>query len=129
MARDLAVRLTVIIYPPEIIAAGHRGERPVEGKDFQAVTGQIEVADNFRAQQRHHVGTDRKLEPWKDFFGDRRASEHVASFENKNFFPGTGQVGGVDQAVMASADHDDVVFRIIWHESLAFSNFAYLVYS
>jgi hypothetical protein len=33
----------------------------------------------------------------------------VATFEHENFFPGAGEVGGVDQAVVAAADYDYVV--------------------
>jgi hypothetical protein len=33
----------------------------------------------------------------------------VAAFEDQNFLSGAGQVGGVDQAIVASADYDYVV--------------------
>ena len=47
------------------------------------------------------------------------AAEHVAALEHQNFLAGARQVGGVDQAVVASADHDDVVFRIGRHASFS----------
>jgi hypothetical protein len=34
----------------------------------------------------------------------------VAALEHENFFSCALQVGGIDQAVMASTDHDDIVF-------------------
>ena len=50
------------------------------------------------------------MKPGIDFFGDGGAAEHVAALEHENFFAGLAEIGGVDEAVMASADHDDVVF-------------------
>ena len=38
-----------------------------------------------------------------------RAAEHVTAFEHENFLAGARQIGGVDQAVVASADHDHIV--------------------
>ena len=60
--------------------------------------------------KRNHVGADGELEAGEDFFGNSGAAEHVTALEHQNFFAGAGEVGGVDQAVVASADHDDVVF-------------------
>ena len=113
VAGDFAMRLAVVVHAPQVIAAGHGRERAVEGKNLQAVAGKIEVANNFRPQQRHHVGADRELESGHNFFGAGGAAEHVAAFEHQNFLAGLCQVGGVDQAVVASADDDHVVFRSV----------------
>ena len=109
VAGDLAMSFAVIVHAPQIIAAGHGRERAVERKNFEAVAREIEVADDFRPQQRDHVGADGKLEAGEDFFGAGRAAENVAAFEHQNFLSGARQVGGVDQAVVAAADYDDVV--------------------
>ncbi len=110
VARDFAMRTAVIVHAPEVVAAGHGSERAVERQDFESVAREVEVANDFRAQQRDHVGAHRELETRVDLFGDGGASEHVAALEHENFFAGLGEVGGVDEAVMASADHDDIVF-------------------
>ena len=110
VTRDFAMRAAVIVHAPEIVAAGHGREGAVERQDFEAVARQVEVADDFRPQQRDHVRADRELEARVDLFGDGGAAEHVAALEHENFLAGLGQVGGVDQAVVAAADHDDVVF-------------------
>ena len=106
VARDLAMGLAVVVHAPQVIAVRHGRERAVERQDFQAVAGKIEVANDLRPQQRDDVGADRELESGEDFFGDRRAAEHVPALEHQNFFPGARQIGGVGQAVVASADDD-----------------------
>jgi len=119
VAGDLAVSLAVVVDPPEVIAAGHGGERAVERKDFEAVTREVEVADDFRAQQRHHVRTHGKLEAGKNFFGAGSAAENVSAFEHQNFLSGAREVSSVDETIVASADHDYVVRSS--HKLLAFS--------
>ena len=109
VAGDLAMSLAVVVHAPQIIAAGHGREGAVERENFEAVAREVEVADDFRPQQRHHVGADGELEAGKDFFGAGGAAENVAAFEHQNFLSGTRQVGGVDEAVVASADYDYVV--------------------
>ena len=60
VAGDLATRLAVIVHAPEIIAVRHGRERAVERQDFQAVAGQIEVADDLRPQAaRRHTSRQR----------------------------------------------------------------------
>ena len=110
VARDLAMRLAMVVHAPEIIAVRHGRERAVERKNFQAMARQIEVANDLRPQQRNYVGADRELEAGKDFFGDGRAAEHMAALEHQNFLAGAREISGVDQAVVAAADHDYVVF-------------------
>ena len=110
MARNFAMGTAVIVHAPEVVAAGHGREGAVERQDFEAVAREVEVADDFRAQQRDDVGADRELEAREDLFGDGGAAEHVTALEHENFFARLGEVGGVDEAVVASADHDDVVF-------------------
>ena len=110
MPRDFAMRLAVIVHAPQIVAAGHGRERAVERQNFQAMAGQIEIANDLRPQQRDYIGAHRELESGKDFFGDGGAAEHVTALEHQNFFAGARQVSGVGEAVMASADDDCVVF-------------------
>ncbi len=74
------------------------------------MAGQIEVANDLRPQQRNHVGAHREFEARENFFGAGGAAQHVAAFKDQNFLAGTRQIRGVDQAVVASADHDHVVF-------------------
>src|SRR5438552_13511050 len=46
VAANVADGLSVIVYAPEIIAAGHGRERAVEREDFQAVARKIEFAND-----------------------------------------------------------------------------------
>ena len=71
---------------------------------------QIELADDLRPQQRDDVRADRELEARKHFFGDRRAAEHVPPLEHEDLPPRAREIRGVDQAVVAAADDDDVEY-------------------
>ncbi len=109
VAGNLAVSFAMVVHAPEVIAAGHGREGAVEREDFEAVARKIEIANDLRPQQRHHVGADGELEAGKNFFGAGRAAENVPPFEHQNFLAGVCEIGGVDQAVVAAADHDYVV--------------------
>ena len=111
MAGNLASRLPVIIHAPQVVTIGHGRECAVERKNFQSVAGKIEVADDFRAQQRDHVRAHRELESGKHFFRDCCSAEHVPALQHQHLPAGAGQIGGVGEAIVASADHDYVVFR------------------
>ena len=110
---ELAACLGMIVYTPEIVAAGHGSERAVEWKNFEAVAGKIEIADNFRAQERNNVRKNRKLKARKDFFGDGCASQNVTAFQNQDFLTGSREIGRVHQAVVAATDDDCIV--LLWH--------------
>src|SRR2546422_10537658 len=75
--------------------------------------GKIEVPDDLRPQQRDHVRAHGELESWEDFLGYGRAPQHVATLEDQNLLAGARQVSSVDQAVVAPANHDHVVFRTL----------------
>ena len=85
------------------------------------MAGKVEIANNFRAQQRDYVRAHRKLESGEDFFGDSGAAEHVTALQHQNFFPGARQISGGGEAIVASADDDCVVFRVGRHASFQFS--------
>src|SRR5579863_10210468 len=74
------------------------------------MTRQIEVADNFRAQERYGVGEDGKFEAGNNLLGDRGAPEDVAPFQNEDFLPAARKIRCVDEAVVPAADDDHVVF-------------------
>jgi hypothetical protein len=73
------------------------------------VAWEIELANDFGAEERDYVGTFGEEEAGDDFFGDSGAAEYVAAFEDENLFAGFGKVGGINQAVVAAANDDCVV--------------------
>ena len=109
VASDLAVSFAVVVHAPQVIAAGHGRERAIERENLEAVAREIEVANDFRPQERDDVRADRKFESGKNFFGAGRAAEDVAALEHQNFLSSAREVGCVDEAVVAAADHDYVV--------------------
>ncbi len=123
MADEFAARFGVIVDAPQIIAAGHGRERAVEGQNFEAVAWEVEIANNFRSEERNDVRANGKFEAGNDFFGDGGASEDVAAFEDENFFAGAGEIRRVHKAVVAAADDDYVV--PLGHDCLGVSACAY----
>jgi hypothetical protein len=79
-----------------MIAVGHWGKRAVEGKDFQAVAGEIEFANDFWAEERDYIGAFGEKKTRDDLFGDRGTAEDVPAFEDENFFAGFGKISGID---------------------------------
>ena len=113
MPRDFAAGLVVIVDTPQVVAARHRRERAVERQQLHAVAGQVEVADDLRPQQRHHVRRHRELEAGEHLFGDRRATEHVTTLEHEHLASCARQVGRTGQAVVAAADDDRVILHSV----------------
>ena len=109
VADEFAACFGVIVDAPEMITVGHGREGAVERENFEAVARKVEVANDFRAQKRDDVRANGEFESGDDFFGDGRAAEDVAAFEDEDFFAGAGEVGRVHEAVVASADDDYVV--------------------
>ena len=109
MPGDFPAGLRVIVHAPEVVAVRHRRERAVERQDLQAVSRQIELANDLRPQQRHHIGADRVLEAGEDLFRHCRAAEHVAPLDDEHLAARPRQIRSIDQPVVAAADHDHVV--------------------
>src|SRR5229473_8605734 len=109
VAANVADGFGVVVHAPEVVAAGHGREGAVEREDFQAVAREIEFADDFRAKKRDEVRTCGKKKTGEYFFSDSGATEDVAAFEYDDFFPGFGEIGGVDQTVVTAADDDNIV--------------------
>ena len=109
MAADFALGFGVIVDAPEVIAVEHGGKGAIERKDFEAVVGQIEFANDFGAKERDYVGTFGEEEAGDDFFSDGGAAEDAAAFENQNFLACFGQIGCVHETVVTASDDDDIV--------------------
>src|SRR5438477_11056932 len=78
------------------------GHEPFD--DPQAVLRQREIADDFRIEQRDRVRRDRIAEAGMEFLSDRGASHDAAPFEHGYFESARCQIGGADEAIVATAD-------------------------
>src|SRR5208282_2013702 len=122
VAGNLAMRPAVIVHAPQIVAARHGSESAVEWQNLKSVAGKFEVANDLGPQQRDHIRAHGKLEAGKNFVGASRAAEDVAAFEDQHFPSRFRQIGGVDEAVVASSNHDYVVLarnrrhRLTWKD-------------
>ena len=105
------MRLAVIVDAPQMVAVGHRGESAVEREDLKSVAWKVEVANDLGPQQRDDIRTNGKLEAGKHFFGASRAAKDVAALEHEHFLSRFRQIGGVGEAIVASANHYYVILR------------------
>jgi hypothetical protein len=51
MTPNLALRPSMIVHAPQVVAIGHGCERAVEWKNFEAVTRQVQFANDLGAQE------------------------------------------------------------------------------
>src|SRR5262245_2690777 len=70
---------------------------------------QIQFPNDFRPKLRDNIGSYRKLESRKDFFGYRRAAEHVPALAYQNTLSRASQVGRIHQSVVPATNNDDIV--------------------
>ena len=109
VAANFALGFGVVVDAPEVVAIEHGGKGTVERKDFEAVVGKIQFADDFGAEQRYDIGTFGEEEARDDFLGDGGAAEDAATLEDQHFFSGFGQIGCVHEAVVTASDDDHIV--------------------
>ena len=57
----------------------------------------IEVADDFRVQERDRIGGDGVAKAGMEFLGDRRAADDGAALEHDDFEPRGGEIGRGDK--------------------------------
>jgi hypothetical protein len=75
------------------------------------VPGEVQFADDLRAEQRHDVRADRDLVAGEDLLGHRGAAQDVAPLENEDAASCARQIGRVDEPVVPAADYDRVVLH------------------
>jgi hypothetical protein len=109
MPGDLATRPCMIVDPPEVIAVRHRCEGAVERQNLETVPRQLELADDFRPQQRHDVRAHGEAEAGEHFFGDCGTAEDVAPLEDEHLPTRAGQIRRSCQAVVSAANDDCVI--------------------
>ena len=58
--------------------------------DFETVPAKLEVADDLRDQKSAEIGRRRGLETGGEFFGHRRAPDHLPAFEDQDLLSSLG---------------------------------------
>jgi hypothetical protein len=76
------------------------------------VIGEVEVADDFRAEHAGDVGSCGSAATGRDLFRDAATAYNVAAFQDERGTSGTRKIGGGCQAVVTSADDYGVKDRI-----------------
>jgi hypothetical protein len=109
MARDAATVAVVIAPLRQVIAVLERRERALQRQDVQAVAREVEVADDLRPQQAHHVGEHREGEAREHLLARGRAAHALATLEHEHALSGAREIGRGHEAVVAPADHQGVV--------------------
>src|SRR4051812_43118683 len=109
MARKLAPVLIVIAPLRKVVAVRKRAERTFEWKDVQAMTWELEVADDLRTQQAHDVREHREPESRKHFVSQGSAAHTRAALEHEHAPAGSRQIRRADETIVAAADDNRVV--------------------
>ena len=106
---DLLDVLVAVLAEQQVVAVLHRRERRRHQDRHEAVLDELELLDDVGPQQAQRVRERREVEARDELLGDRRAADEVAPLEDQRLQAGLGEVGAVDQAVVAAADDDRVV--------------------
>ena len=69
---------------------------------------QFQIGDDLRVKQADGVCRDRIAEAGMEFLGHGRPARDRAAFDHLNAQAGHCQIGGACEAVMPSADDDDI---------------------
>ena len=88
-------------------------ERGIAGDHAESVIGEMEVADNFGTKHAGDVRSGGSTAARSDLFGDAASADDLAAFENEGGVSGASEVGGSSKAVVATADNDGVVNRVL----------------
>src|SRR4051812_40719704 len=104
----------VVVRPLREIGATHwsieeRRERALERQDLQPVARELELADDLRAQQAHHVGEDGEAKAGKHFFAHRRAAHLFTTLEYQHLAADSREIRRTREPIVAAADDDGVV--------------------
>ena len=87
----------------------------------QALLGEAQIADDLRVEQAHGVGRDRVAEARMKLLRDRRPADHLAALDHVHAQARHREIGRAGEAVMASADDDDVGFGHEWFQNVPWS--------
>ena len=104
VALELEPGVGGVVPAHQIVAVRHRRERAVERQQLEAVPRQIEVADDARTQQAHHVRADAEAEALVDLFAHRDTAHLVAALEHQNVESRASEISAAHQAVVPAAD-------------------------
>lgn len=77
--------------------------------DFQAVAGQIEVADDLRVEEADGVGCDRVAKARVKLIRHGRSSDHGALLDHLHLQARGGEIAGADEAVMPCPDDHHII--------------------
>jgi len=83
--------------------------------DLQAVPRKLEIPEQLGAQQAAHIRAVGIHPAFLELPAHCGAADPRIALENENLEPGTGEIGGIGQAVVARADDDGVVVTGVCH--------------
>src|SRR6186713_1132150 len=100
----------------QIAAVGKGGETGrAAWQHREAVPLEFKVADNFGTEQTVDVAGGGDLKAGPEFLGHNASADQFATFEDKDLAAPASEIGRGDEAIVAGADDDGVVF--VLHES------------
>ena len=115
VASDLNDVLLLVLTQEQVIAIVHGSECRLHEKGHEPVLDQLELLDDLGPYVAQGIGKSRELKPREKLLGDGRTTHDVSPFEDQGSESCLGEIGTVDQSVMAAADHYRVVLLILSH--------------
>ena len=106
---DLPHVLAFVLAEKQVGAVLVGGEAGGHRQRLEAVFGQFQLVDDLGPEEAEGVGEGGELEPGVQLFGDGGPADEVALLEDQRPQTGLGQVGTVDESVVATPHHDGVV--------------------
>ncbi len=111
---DLLDVLRVVVAEQQVVAVPGRVERRRHHQRQEPVLDEVELVDDLRPQQAQRVGEGRETEARDQLLGDRGAADERPFCSSTSVRrPALARYAGVDQPVVAAADHDRVVLVVL----------------
>src|SRR3954447_19711922 len=108
-AGELLLRLLHVVREDDAVPVVERREQVVRRQHLEAELPELQVRDDARVQDTHHVGEDRGAEAGRDLLGHGRPADDVAALEDEDLQPGLGEVAAAHQPVVTGPENDRVV--------------------
>ncbi len=121
VSRDLVVVLVLVLPEEQVVAILGGGERRRHEQGHEPVLRQLQLVDYLRPEKAEGVGERGEAEPGVELLGDRGPTHQVSTLQDQGLEPGLGEVGPVDQPVVAPADDHSVVLVLGCHLYLRLS--------
>src|SRR5687768_3887520 len=113
MTTDLFQVSVMVLTEKHVIALAGRDEGRGHQERHEAMLGQLQLVNDVGTEKAQGVGEGGEPEAGNQLLGDGGTPNEVTALDDESVEPGSGQVGAVDEAVVAASDDDGVVMTLL----------------